>query len=192
MSASSTQPLPLWLQREVDRGNGVVAKLCGDAIAHKTERGLVLLGLRGDKAVSGAAQSLLDAATTEDGSVSVLIAPMVRGNRELIAGVADDAQFGKVVMLGIGGVLAEAIADVVFRLVPLQPLDAQEMIEDIGAQKLLGPFRGEPAVNRQQLVETLMALSAVAQLPEVVSVDINPLIVVNGDPIAVDALVEVR
>ncbi len=178
--------------REVDRGNGVVAKLCGDAIAHKTERGLVLLGLRGDKAVSGAAQSLLDAATTEDGSVSVLIAPMVRGNRELIAGVADDAQFGKVVMLGIGGVLAEAIADVVFRLVPLQPLDAQEMIEDIGAQKLLGPFRGEPAVNRQQLVETLMALSAVAQLPEVVSVDINPLIVVNGDPIAVDALVEVR
>jgi acetate---CoA ligase (ADP-forming) subunit beta len=178
--------------REVDRGNGVVAKLCGDAIAHKTERGLVRLGLRGDQAVSEAAQSLLDAATADDGSVSVLIAPMVRGNRELIAGVADDAQFGKVVMIGIGGVLAEAIADVVFRLVPLQPLDAQEMIEDIGAQKLLGPFRGEPAVNRQQLVDTLLALSAVAQLPEVVSVDINPLIVVDGDPIAVDALVEVR
>jgi acetate---CoA ligase (ADP-forming) subunit beta len=178
--------------RQVDQGNGVVAKLCGDAIAHKTERGLVRLGLRGDQAVGAAAQSLLDAATAADGDVTVLIAPMLRGTRELIAGVADDPQFGKVVMLGIGGVLAEAIADVVFRLVPLQPLDAQEMIEDIGAQKLLGPFRGEPAVNRQHLVDTLMALSAVAQLPEIVSVDINPLIIVDGNPIAVDALVEVR
>ncbi len=188
----ATAELAVSAANEVDRGNGVVAKLCGDAIAHKTERGLVKLGLRGSEAVRSAAHSLLGAATPDDGEVSVLIAPMVRGNRELIAGVADDAQFGKVVMLGIGGVLAEAIADVVFRLVPLQPLDAQEMIEDIGAQKLLGEFRGEPAVNRDQLVATLMALSAVAQLPEVVSVDINPLIVVDGQPIAVDALVEVR
>jgi acetate---CoA ligase (ADP-forming) subunit beta len=178
--------------RELDRGNGVVAKLCGDSIAHKTERGLVRLGLRQSDAVFEAAKSLLAAATAEDGEVGVLIAPMLKGNRELIAGVADDPQFGKVVMFGIGGIFAEAIGDVVFRLAPMSALDAQEMIEDIEAQKILGPFRGEPEVDRNKLVETLLALSAVSQLPEVLSVDVNPLIVVDGEPIAVDALVEVR
>jgi acetate---CoA ligase (ADP-forming) subunit beta len=177
--------------RSVDRGNGVVAKLCGDAIAHKTERGLVRLALRDDAAVDAAAASLLAAATPDDGAVSVLIAPMIKGTRELIAGIADDPQFGKVVMLGVGGVLAEAIADVVFRMAPIQRIDAEEMIDDINAQKLLGPFRGEPAVDREALVQTLMALSAVAELSEVVSVDVNPLIIADGKPIAVDALVEV-
>lgn len=178
--------------RELDKGNGVVAKLCGDRIAHKTERGLVRLGLRQPEAVFQAAESLLAAATADDGDVGVLIAPMLRGNRELIAGVALDPQFGKVVMFGIGGIFAEAIGDVVFRLAPISALDAQEMIEDIHAQTILGSFRGEPEIDRTKLVETLLALSAVSQLPEVVSVDINPLIVVDGKPIAVDALVEVR
>jgi acetate---CoA ligase (ADP-forming) subunit beta len=176
---------------EVDGGNGVVIKLCGDAIAHKTERGLVRLGLRGEQAVRSAAEALLAAARTEDGPVTLLISPMLSGSRELIAGVTDDAQFGKVVMLGVGGVLAEAIADVVFRLAPLSRLDAEEMIEDLGSQKLLGPFRGEPAVDRSVLVTTLLALSDVAVLPEVLSVDINPLIIVDGIPTAVDALVEI-
>jgi acetate---CoA ligase (ADP-forming) subunit beta len=175
-----------------DRGHGVVAKLCGDSIAHKTERGLVRLALRGNESVNIAAHELLNAATPEDGPVTLLIAPMLKGSREFIAGVADDAQFGKVVMLGVGGVLAEAIADVVFRLAPLTPLDAQEMIEDLGSQKLLGAFRGEPAVDRVALGAALMALSEVAVLPEVVSVDVNPMIIVNGMPIAVDALIEVQ
>jgi acetate---CoA ligase (ADP-forming) subunit beta len=175
-----------------DHGHGVVAKLCGEAIAHKTERGLVRLGLRGEVAVRVAVDELFNAATPEDGPVTVLIAPMLKGTREFIAGVADDPQFGKVVMLGVGGVLAEAIADVVFRLVPLSPLDAHEMIEDLGAQKLLAAFRGEPEVDRSALVGALLALSEVAMLPDVVSVDVNPMIIVDGKPIAVDALIEVR
>lgn len=176
----------------LDRGDGVVAKLCGEAIAHKTERGLVRLGLRGDDAVRSAVEQLLGAATPADGPVTVLIAPLLKGAREFIAGVADDAQFGKVVMLGVGGVLAEAIADVVFRLAPLTLLDAQEMIEDLGSQKLLDAFRGEPAVDRDTLYHALLSLSQVAMKPEVVSVDVNPLIIVNGFPVAVDALIEVR
>jgi acetate---CoA ligase (ADP-forming) subunit beta len=176
----------------LDRGAGVVAKLCGEAIAHKTERGLVRLNLRGADAVHEATAALLAAARPEDGPVSVLVAPMLKGSRELIAGIADDAQFGKVVMLGVGGVLAEAIADVVFRLVPLSPLDADEMIEDLSSQKLLGAFRGEPAIDRNELRQVLLGLSSVAERPEIVSVDINPLIVSNGSPVAVDALVEVR
>src|SRR5436305_1273970 len=69
-------------------GYPVVAKLCGDAIAHKTERGLVRLNLADAAAVRVAATELLDAATADDGDVDVLIAPMVRGNRELIAGLS--------------------------------------------------------------------------------------------------------
>ncbi len=100
-------------------GYPVVAKLNGEAIAHKTERGLVRLGLGDADAVRRAAGELLAAATPADGDVAVLIAPMVRGNRELIAGVVRDPQFGPTVMLGVGGILAEAVADVVFRPAPV-------------------------------------------------------------------------
>jgi acetyl-CoA synthetase (ADP-forming) len=173
-------------------GYPVVAKLNGDAIAHKTERGLVKLNLSSADSVRQAATALLAAARPDDGAVSLLIAQQVRGNRELIAGVLRDPQFGPVVMLGIGGIVAEAVADVAFRLVPLSALDASELIDDLATQKLLGPFRGEPAVDRAALIEVLLGLSRLAaDNADVVSVDVNPLIVVDGVATAVDALVEI-
>jgi acetyl-CoA synthetase (ADP-forming) len=174
-------------------GYPVVAKLCGPAIAHKTERGLVRLGLSDADAVRAAATEQLAAATAEDGEVGVLIAPMVKGNRELIAGLADDPTFGMTVMLGVGGVLAEAVADVAFRLVPITRVDAEDMIDDLATQRLLDPFRGEPAVDRERLVDVLVGLSdaSVANV-QLVSADLNPLIIVDGKPVAVDALVELK
>jgi acyl-CoA synthetase (NDP forming) len=173
-------------------GYPVVAKLNGDAIAHKTERGLVKLRLGDRRAVEAAATELLDAATADDGEVSVLVAPMVSGNRELIAGVVRDPQFGPTVMLGVGGILAEAIADVVFRPAPLDAVTASEMIDDLATQKLLGEFRGEAPVDRPQLVELLVGLGRLAsERSDVASVDINPLIVQpDGRLVAVDGLVE--
>jgi acetyl-CoA synthetase (ADP-forming) len=176
----------------IELGFPVVVKLGGDGIAHKTERGLVRLGVRTEEDVEVAAIELLAAARPEDGPVELLVAPMLRGNRELIAGLHTDAQFGPTVMLGLGGVLAEAIQDVVFRLVPIDEVDAHEMIDDLETQRVLGEFRGEPAVDRDALAKALLALSALAQQEtDVVSVDVNPLIVVDGRPVAVDALVEV-
>lgn len=172
-------------------GFPVVAKLCGDAIAHKTERGLVRLGLGDAGAVRRAATELLAAARPEDGEVGVLVAPMVAGNRELIAGLQRDPQFGMTVMLGVGGVLAEAIADVAFRLVPIDRVDAAEMIEQLRTQALLGEFRGEPPVDRDALIDVLVGLSDTAQArSDLASADLNPLIVHEGRPVAVDALVE--
>jgi acetyltransferase len=173
-------------------GYPVVVKLCGAAIAHKTERGLVKLRLGDAEAVRAAATDLLASATPDDGEVSLLIAPMVAGTRELIAGVMRDPQFGANVMLGIGGTLAEAIADVQFRPAPISEIDAAEMIDALSMQKLLGEFRGEPAVDRRQLTSVLLGLSAlVAARNDVVSVDVNPLIVrADGTSVAVDALVE--
>ena len=174
-------------------GFPVVVKLNGDAIAHKTERGLVKLRLGDRAAVEAAAAELLAAATPDDGDVDVLVAPMIAGNRELIAGVVRDPQFGANVMLGVGGILAEAVADVVFRPVPITAVDAAEMIDGLVTQKLLGEFRGEAAVDREALTAVLLGLSRLAaERPDVVSVDVNPLIVgADGRPVAVDALVEV-
>jgi succinyl-CoA synthetase beta subunit len=177
--------------REV--GHPAVLKLGGAGIAHKTERGLVRLGLADDGAVRDAATALLGAATPEDGEVHLLVAPMLRGNRELIAGLHHDDQFGMTVMLGVGGILAEALADVTFRLVPITRKDGHEMVDDLATQALLGELRGEPPVDRDRLVDVLMGLSdASVSDTSIVSADLNPLIVVAGRPIAVDALVEVR
>ena len=174
-------------------GYPVVVKLGGDAIAHKTERGLVRLGLGSDDQVRDAADALLAAATPDDGDVHLLVAPMLRATRELIAGLHDDPQFGMTVMLGVGGILAEAVADVAFRLVPLTRTDADEMIDDLELQTLLGPFRGEPAVDRSAVADVLIGLSeAAGRRSDIASADLNPLLVVDGRPVAVDALVEVR
>ena len=173
-------------------GYPVVAKLNGDAIAHKTERGLVKLRLGDRSAVEAAAQALLAASTPDDGEVSILVAPMISGNRELIAGVVRDPQFGPTVMLGVGGILAEAVADVVFRPAPIDAITAFEMIDDLATQKLLGAFRGESAVDRQQLVDVIVGLGRLAaERNDIASVDINPLIVQpDGAMVAVDGLVE--
>ncbi len=175
-------------------GFPVVVKLNGAGIAHKSERGLVRLALADENAVSAAAQALLAAARPEDGTVDLLVAPMVSGRRELIAGAVRGAQFGPTVMLGVGGVLAEATGDVVFRPAPLDLMTADEMIDDLRGQALIGPFRGEAAVDRTALASALVALGKViVERHDVASIDINPLIV-DGDGalVAVDALVELR
>ena len=174
-------------------GFPVVVKLGGDAIAHKTERGLVRLGLGSVDQVRDAAEALLAAATPDDGEVHLLVAPMLRATRELIAGLHDDPQFGMTVMLGVGGILAEAVADVSFRLVPITRVDAEEMIEDLALQALLGEFRGEPAVDRAAVVDVLLGLSqAATERDDLTAADLNPLLIVGGRPVAVDALVELR
>jgi acetyl-CoA synthetase (ADP-forming) len=116
---------------------------------------------------------------------------MVSGARELIAGFVRDDEFGPCVMLGIGGILAEALGDVAFRLAPLAPVDADDLVDELSNQALLGPVRGEPPVDRAALAGILLGLAAAAEEDERIrSIDLNPLIVSGGVPLAVDALVE--
>jgi acetyl-CoA synthetase (ADP-forming) len=172
-------------------GYPVVVKLCGPGIAHKAERGLVKLGLRDATAVQAAAAELLAAARPEDGDVGLLVGAMVSGARELIAGFVRDDEFGPCVMLGIGGIFAEALGDVAFRLAPLEAVDADDLIDDLANQALLGAVRGEPPVDRAALARILLALAEVGDGDERIrSIDLNPLIVTGGVPLAVDALVE--
>jgi acyl-CoA synthetase (NDP forming) len=174
-------------------GYPVVVKLNGPHIAHKTERGLVRLRLDSGAAVQAAAAELLGAATEADGQVSLLVAPMIAGSRELIAGMVRDPQFGPCVMLGLGGVLAEAVDDVVFRPAPLGAHDPAAMIGQLRTQKALDAFRGEAAADRSALCSLLLALSDIAvSRPDVASIDVNPVIIgADGAVVAVDALVEI-
>lgn len=174
-------------------GGPVALKLHGPAIAHKTERGLVRLGLESRQAVERAARELLGRALPDDGDVGLLVSRMVSGNRELIAGLVRDPQFGPVVLLGVGGVQAEVVRDVAFAKAPVDEAQTRELILRLRAHRLLlEPFRGEPPVSIASLARILNGLGRLAEArPDVVSVDLNPLIVAGGEPVAVDALVEV-
>ncbi|MBC2713332.1 MAG: acetate--CoA ligase family protein [Desulfosarcina sp.] len=170
-----------------DLGFPVVLKGLGENLLHKTESGLVHLNLADEKAVSHVAETILIAAP----GAQLLVQPQIRGNREFVAGLFRDPHFGPAVLFGLGGIFTEALSDVVFRLAPLTRQDAADMIESIRSRSLIGPFRGENAVDRQALLQTLMGLSAIAaDFPEIAEIDINPLIATaTGELIAVDALI---
>ena len=172
-------------------GFPVVVKLGGSGLAHKTERNLVRLGCSDAAAVRAAAADLLAAAQPDDGAVHLLVAEQVRGHRELIAGLVRDPQFGPCVVFGLGGIFTEALGEVVFGHAPLGPGDAEALLDALHARALLGPLRGEAAVDRRALVQLLEGLGRLAlERPEVHAVDVNPLIVrSDGLPVAVDALV---
>ncbi len=172
-------------------GFPVVVKLCGDLIAHKTERGLVRLAVKTSTDVALAAQELLAKTSPQDGEVSLIVASMESGKREFIAGVIRDPQFGLFVMIGLGGIYAEILGDVAFAPVPLTHAGALDLQRRLKQQAIFQEFRGEKAVSREQIADVLVALSnAIENDDSIASIDINPILVrSDGSIVAVDALV---
>ena len=172
-------------------GFPVAVKLCAEGLVHKSERNLVRLWLGDEASVAAAADDLLSQRRSDESSAALLVQEMVSGKRELIAGLIRDRQFGPCVMLGLGGILAEALKDVVFRVAPLEEADVEEMIGQLRASAMLGEFRGCPAVDRARLAKTLLAIGHLGlDRTDIVSIDVNPLIVCGDQPVAVDAVVE--
>ena len=172
-------------------GFPVVLKGLGTKLTHKTELDLVHTHLKTATEVRSAAGIIQHNAGND--LEGFLVQPHVEGKREWIAGLSHDEQFGPVIMFGAGGILTEAISDVTFRLAPLSPEDAREMIDEIKSAPLLEDFRGEKKIDRSQIIQVLTGLSTLAtDHPEVFEVDINPLITTpTGKLLAVDALVVV-
>ncbi len=170
----------------------VVLKGLGASITHKTERGLVKVGLHSLEELRTAFRAIHDAAGAD--LEGCLIQPMVRGNREIVAGLFRDSQFGPIVMLGLGGIFAEVFKDVAFSITPFDATDATFMVDALASRKMLSDFRGESAVNQKQLVQILMGLARLAEAhPEIAEVDINPIIAgPDGRLTAVDALVALK
>jgi len=170
-------------------GYPVFIKAVGHHLIHKTEHDLVFGNIMNENQVKAAVLKIQQ--TSSDKIDGYLVQSQVEGKRELTAGLFHDAQFGPVVMFGIGGIFAEALNDVVFRLAPLIQADAEEMIDSIHAQTLLKEFRGENKVDRASLIRILMGLSRLAEeISEISEVDINPFVVSkDGSLTAVDALI---
>jgi acetate---CoA ligase (ADP-forming) subunit beta len=171
-------------------GYPVVMKGCSPELAHKTEAGMVALNICSSEEVAQVFDELTGKIKNLDG---VLIEKMVRGNREFVIGLSHDPQFGPCVMFGLGGIFTEALKDVTFRVAPLSMEDALEMIDEIKTKKLLGEFRGSPAVDRSALAKALVGVGDLGiKYDSIAEIDINPLIVCGDKPVAVDALVVLK
>ncbi|AFM26322.1 acetate--CoA ligase family protein [Desulfomonile tiedjei] len=165
----------------------IVLKGCSPDLSHKTEKNLVILDIRTREAAVEAFREISAKIGPDD---AVLVQEMVNGARELVAGMTRDAQFGPCVMFGLGGVFTEALKDVCFRMAPLSQRDAYEMMEDIRGHKILGPVRGMPEANREELAEVLVTVGRIGlENSSIKEIDINPLILRDGRPVAVDALI---
>ncbi len=162
-------------------GRGVVAKASG--VAHKTEGQLVRLGLGPD----GVRACFDELARAGDGSV--VMAEMVPTDLELIVGGVRDPVFGPVVTIGAGGVAAEADPDVVAVLAPPEPGEVAVAVAELRLAPLLGAWRGRTPLDVAALDHLVGAVAAVFDDPEVVAVDVNPVSIVDGRPVVLDALV---
>jgi acyl-CoA synthetase (NDP forming) len=169
-------------------GGKVAMKAVGSQIQHKTEGGLVVLGITGDEAVAETYRLLQERAGTA--LEAVLVEKMIAGNRELLVGLKRDRVFGPVVAFGLGGVMTEVFKDIALARVPLADRDVTELLDSIRATRILGAFRGAPAVDRAALSSIIRAVAQIAvDFPEIAEIDINPLLVEGGTPVAADALV---
>jgi acetyl-CoA synthetase (ADP-forming) len=169
-------------------GYPVVMKGCAAAIAHKTEKGLIHVDVRSEAEARQAFSTLREALAETGGAV--LVQAFIRGQRELVVGMTRDPQFGPCVMFGLGGIFTEILRDVSFRKAPLERADALEMMQEIKGHKILGALRGMPAVDLETMAEILIRVGRIGlENDRVKEIDINPLIIAQGKPIAVDALI---
>jgi len=169
-------------------GYPVVLKASGENLQHKTELDLIRLDLKDESQVKQAYTELIEKSTVP--ITEILIQQMLKGNRELMAGLKRDSQFGPCVVFGLGGVLAEILEDVSIRVAPITTFDAMDMMTNIRAKTILEPSRGQPAVDHEALAEFLIALGRIGLENDAVSeIDINPIKLIEGRPVAVDALV---
>ncbi len=167
----------------------VVVKGLGSHLAHKSDLGLVRLGLGSESEVLEAVESIR--ALGGEALDGFLVQPRIAGRRELMAGIVRDPGYGPVLMFGLGGVYAEVLDTVALRLLPIEKREAEKLLSQGPVSALLDAVRGEEPADRDALVRILLGLSRLAEeRPEVREVDLNPLIVSpGGEVVAVDALV---
>jgi acyl-CoA synthetase (NDP forming) len=168
-------------------GYPVVMKGLAPGEVHKTESGLVRLGITTSDGIKTAFEDLTN---RMNGQGRVLLQRQLSIDYELIAGYLLDVQFGPCVMFGLGGIFSELQRDVVFATAPLTEQSALDLIFRIKGSKLLQGFRGMMPINEKAMAGVLVGLSNLgAACPQVEQIDINPLIVSGGNPVAVDASV---
>jgi len=166
-------------------------KVVSKDILHKSDAGGVKLNVRGEAGMRAAFDEIMAAGRAYDPQAvikGVLLTPMARKGVEVIIGVIRDPIFGPVLMFGLGGIFVEILEDVAFRAIPLSSHDASSMLEQIKSRKILGGVRGEAAVDKAALVDLLLKVSSIVEAyPELLELDLNPLIARADGYAVVDA-----
>jgi len=166
-------------------GFPLVLKAMG--IAHKTEENAIITNINSIEHLEKALALLIDGGRNKE----FLIQEMIEGKRELVIGFEQDELMGPYVMFGLGGIFTEILKDVTFRPAPISYRDAMLMLQDIRAKKILGCVRGEPAADLEALAKIICAIGNLGTSREdIKSIDINPVILRQSDPIAVDVLIQ--
>jgi acetyltransferase len=173
-------------------GYPVVMKIHSPQISHKTEVGGVKVGLKNEEEVKAAFDEITGAARTrvpEAQILGVTMQPMVTPvDFELIMGAKKDPQFGPILLFGLGGIYAEVLQDVAITLPPLNLMLADRLMQRTRVYRLLQGYRNMPQADMEKLAEMLMRLSSlVTDFPEITELDINPLFISKGLPLAGDA-----
>ena len=168
-----------------DMGFPVVMKATRPGLVHKTEAGGVHLGLSDEWAVREAYLSI--AGSPNETEPEVALQPMVQTGVELVVGVAHDALFGSLVMVGLGGVHTDLLGDRSFRALPLTDQDAAAMWRELRAAPLLTGYRGSPAMDTDALEQLILKVAELAKdFPEVSELDLNPVVAVPSGVAALD------
>ncbi|NPA25354.1 MAG: acyl-CoA synthetase [Deltaproteobacteria bacterium] len=169
----------------------VVMKIVSPDILHKSDAGGVRLNLKDPDEIREAYNKIMENARAFNPNADikgVLVAPMAKDGLEVIIGTKIDDQFGPVIMFGIGGIMVEVLKDVVFRVLPISPYSAKNMINEIKSVKLLDGFRGRPPVDRKALKRLLLTVSEIiGSYPEIQEMDFNPVILYEEGLNVVDA-----
>lgn len=171
----------------------VVLKIVSPDIIHKSDIGGVKLGLANATQVGKAYTEIMAAAKKANKKADIhgiSVQKMARPGVEVIMGMSKDAQFGPVLMFGLGGVFVEVLKDVAFRIVPLNRRDASQMIREIKGYPLLEGYRGQEPANITALEDLLLKLSDfVDKNPKIKEMDLNPIFAYKDGALAVDARV---
>lgn len=186
-----TKKEAVFLSREI--GFPVVLKIMSADVTHKSDSGGVKLGLNNVTQVGNAYSEIVSAVKQHYPKAKiqgVSVQKMARPGVEVIIGMTKDAQFGPVLMFGLGGILVEVLKDVSFRIVPLLKKDAREMIKEIKGYPLLEGYRGQEPADVAFLEELIVKVSDfIDKKPEIKELDLNPLFAYKNGAVAVDARV---
>lgn len=177
-------------------GYPVALKIVSPQITHKSDAGGVKLGLTSASEVSRAYDEIVAAAKRAEPNATidgVSVQRMAKPGVEVIAGMTTDAQFGPVLMFGLGGVLVEVLKDVAFRVVPITKRDASQMMHELQGFPLLQGYRGQEPADLDALQEILLKLSSFVEAhPEVEELDLNPVFAYPNGAVAVDARITLK
>ena len=174
-------------------GFPTVLKVVSGDIAHKSDVGGVELGLADAEAVRAAYERIMSNAQSRAPGAKiegVAVQPMAKSGTEVIVGMTTDPQFGPVMMFGLGGIMVEVLKDVAFRIVPLEPRDAKQLVREIRGYPVLEGVRGQPPADVAALERLILQVSDfVSEHPEVQELDLNPVLAYPDGALAVDARV---